>query len=345
MNHTDKQKANTNAFLRDFQLLEQLREIEIQEESDAQFDFPKTAGNPENLDNVDWKNLVSPFNPKITPGEIRLLSQTERLTYAAVLPWDVSRVLLVPLSNFEFPATDQEMYVEDWETRPLLMRVYQLWNARTVNRAVLARSWVMEQMPERDTQRIQQLLRHIWLDDALEDETIRDLTGTPLLPERDPRKRYQLREQENFSALDAEDLAMEEAPFLLHSPECFNVFRTAGLELQAAAGENTLSECYLLAGTELKSLGTMELEDFKTVAAGERLPEFCWYTERISPECEPWMTVLFRHRETGETLGSGVLTPLPDGGAEVILRNPVDDENTPQIHSPGDIQLIFWRQK
>ena len=341
MNPTAEQKIDTAAFLRDFKLQEQLRALEEVDEREDRINTEKNISNFSSY--PERKGLVSPFNTKIIPGEFRLLSQTDHLTYAAVLPWDDIRVLLIPLSTFEHPASDQEMYVEESEKQALHMKVYQVWNARTVNKAVLARSWVMGKMSERDIQRLQQLLRHIWLEDALEDDSICKLTGIPLLPGKDIRKRYMIREQENFRELDSEDLAVEEIPFVLHDTGSWKVFNEAELNLQAAAGETSLSECYLLTESNLKYLGPITLENFVEIPEKGTLPEFKWYADQMLPEWKTWMPVLFRHKRTGTVLGSSLLTPFPDGGVLVSLDNPAKNEEL-QISSPRDIQLIFFNE-
>ena len=113
--------------------------------------------------------------------------------------------------------------------------------------------------------------------------------------------------------------------------------------LQAAAGETSLSECYLLTESNLKYLGPITLENFVEIPEKGTLPEFKWYADQMLPEWKTWMPVLFRHKRTGTVLGSSLLTPFPDGGVLVSLDNPAKNEEL-QISSPRDIQLIFFNE-
>ena len=82
-----------------------------------------------------------------------------------------------------------------------------------------------------------------------------------------------IREQENFRELDSEDLAVEEIPFVLQDTGSWKVFNEAELNLQAAAGETSLSECYLLTESNLKYLGPITLENFVEIPEKGSLPE------------------------------------------------------------------------
>lgn len=333
----NQQKYNTAAFLEEYRILKQLAAFEDNVPEDSAVPAPAdTAGQFQLPD-----GLVSPFNPLVCEGDIRLLPQTERLTYGAVLKWDEQHALLIPFSRCENPATDQEMYIEDASERALHMRIYQLWNARTVNLAVLARSWLMDRLPEHDLVRLKQLLGHIWLKDKLEDDSILNRTGLPLLPGSDIRKSYLAEELDNFRALDEEDARQETCPLYLGNVSCLHIFQQAEEELQAAAGAETQSELYLLSDSGLRYLGTLDFEDFVRHPAGMQLPRFNWYSEQRPEGSVPWMSVLFRHRETGKMLGCGILTPLVSDAWETSLLYPVRAENTPEIRSPNEIQVIL----
>ena len=330
------QRKNTAAFIRELEILKQLDSLQIGED-----EFASSAVDEQQRKTAS--RLVSKFDWLLRPGEIRLLSQTNRLTYGVVLPWDWYHALLIPFSHAENPATDQEMYVSDGKNRGMFQQVYQLWNARTVNRTVLGRSWVMGKIPTEDMSRLNRLLHHIWLGEKLDDE-LRNLTGLPLRTGKDIRKSYLNEELANFAVLDRLDAEAEWAVEELESEPVILRFEELKpeAELQAAAGKNLLSEAYVLTDGGLKFLQGIELTDFEKVRAGNQLPQFCWTAEILPGLGAGSFQVLFRHRKTGKILGTGPVLKQAFG-YEIILANPVDPEDVPELSAPSDIQLIFCK--
>ena len=330
------QKNNTLAFVTELEIVNQLDGLGIEE-----IEFDSTADD-EKLRQTACK-MVSKFDWLIQPGEIRLLSQTDRLTYGAILPWDWNHALLIPFSHAENPATDQEMYASDGEIRGLFQQVYQLWNARTVNRSILAKSWIAGTVPKEDMSRLNQMLQHIWLGEKLDVE-LQNRTGLPLLEGKDIRKKYLDEELANFAKLDLADAEAEWAMNELESEPLILRFEElkAEVELQAAAGRNMLSEAYVLTPDGLKFLQGIELTDFEKIRAGKPLPHFCWSAENLPGLGSGFYQVLFRHRQTGKILGTGPVLNQPFG-FEIILANPIDPEDVPELSAPADIQLIFCK--
>ena len=333
------QEKNTWNFVREFKILEALDKIEDDAEESSTVEID---GETKESFRKKARELVSPFQWYIQPGEIRLLPQTERLTYGVVLPWSWSHCLLVPLSHCQNPATDEELY-SDGEDRGLFQQVFQIWNTRTVSKTLLSKSWVAGKISETDMARINKMLKHSWLGEELP-EDIRQMTGIPLLKGYDIRRKFLHDEFENFEALDAEsaawDLELEDVESDSVILE-FDVLRGEVSEkLLAAAGKNDLSEAYLHSEQGLKFLQGIELTDFEIVDAGEELPSFCWISETLPAECVEGMTVLFRYKKSSRVIGSGVLN-RQDYGWEIILANPVDNEDVPEILTPADIQLVF----
>ena len=329
-------KTNTAAFIRELQILNQLTDLDSQDDV-----YEGSASEGEMR--MKAAEQVSPFDWLVRTGEIRLLSQTDRLTYGAILPWDWNHALLIPFSHAENPATDQEMYVSDGENRGLFQQVYQLWNARTVNRAILAKSWIAGTVPKEDMSRLNQMLQHIWLGEKLDVE-LQNRTGLPLLEGKDIRKKYLDEELANFAKLDLADAEAEWSMNELESEPLILRFEElkAEAELQAAAGRNMLSEAYVLARSGLKFLQGIELTDFEKIPAGKPLPHFCWSAENLPGLGSGFFQVLFRHRRTGKILGTGPVLNQPFG-FEIILANPIDPEDVPELSAPSDIQLIFCK--
>ncbi len=138
------------------------------------------------------------------PGQIRVLSQTETLTYAAVLArWDEWSFLIAPFSRFEDPATDEELKTAF--QGGLRMDVLQIWNARTAMSATLQKSWLVGTLPEQDLDDAFLLWKWSIGDVAELPERISERTGVPIYRTDDPRLEYRREALENFAAFDAED--------------------------------------------------------------------------------------------------------------------------------------------
>ena len=332
---TEKQKENTLAFFAEYDLLKKLENaasILPDEDDDLNADSPEMR--------KMLQDAVSPYDPFPRVGEIRLLSQPERLTYVAVFPWDHCHSLIVPLSRFENPATNRELLAEDCDKKGLFMQVYQCWNARTINNILLAKSWIAGKISPAEQERLNQMMHYSLLGDELPEE-IQNRTGAPIYRAEDPRLEYMREATELFAALDAEDLALDDwtAEFQERSQ---NLTFTAAEEiLQAAAGENALSGLYSMDEAGNSSFITgLELEAFEPVQEGTAIPHFIWFGKKLSTDYPDWHAVLFRHAESGDILGNGYLH-YTDDGMEVVLQSPISAENTPVIREAKDIQIIL----
>lgn len=157
--------------------------------------------------------LVAPFDTAVRPGEIRMLSHPDKPVFGVVLPWDSHSVLLVPFSGMKHPATDLEMYAEDGETRGAGMQVYQIWNARTVKKSVIGKSWICGSISEAEKARLNRMLRHSLLGEPLDDDLL-PLIGMPLSGEDDIRRVYMKDDLALFDPLDREnDVRKQEMEF------------------------------------------------------------------------------------------------------------------------------------
>ena len=138
------------------------------------------------------------------PGQILVLSQTDTLTYAAVLArWDERSFLIAPFSRFEDPATDEELKTAF--QGGLRMGVLQIWNARTAMAATLQKSWLVGTLPKQDLDDALLLWKWSIGDVAELPERISNRTGVPIYRTDDPRLEYRREALENFAAFDAED--------------------------------------------------------------------------------------------------------------------------------------------
>jgi len=193
------QQKNTQAFLQEDA---ERREIE------QFFDAHAVHENGEEQ-SVKKVHVYHDFDTLIKPGEIRLLSQPDTMTFGVLLPWDWEHYLLVPFSHYENPATNEEIFSVNGAESGGCRQVFQVWNARTVNKPLLLRSWAMGHVEDEDIHRIKSLLGNIWLGDELTQELV-DLTALPIEQENDPRVRFKREELDNFHTMDEEDSALDE---------------------------------------------------------------------------------------------------------------------------------------
>lgn len=332
---TEKQKENTLAFFAEYDLLKKLENAmsTLPDEDEG-----LNADSPEMR--AMLKGTVSPYDPFPRTGEIRLLSQPERLTYVAVFPWDHCHSLIVPLSRYENPATNRELLAEDSDKKGLFMQVYQCWNARTINNILLAKSWIAGEISSSEQKCLNQMMHYSLLGDKLPVD-VQNRTGAPIYREEDPRLEYMREATELFAALDAEDLALDDWAAEIQERSRNLTFPAAEEILQAAAGENTLSGLYSMDEAGNSSFITgLELEAFEPVQEGAAIPHFTWFGEKLSTDYPDWHAVLFRHAKTGDILGNGYLH-YTDDGMEVVLQSPVTTENTPAIREARNIQIIL----
>lgn len=331
MYNSKEQRENTLAFFREYDLLMKIREIPVPAEDEGDDgEAGKNASAPE------W--AVDPFDTLVRPGELRLLSHCEKLTYCVTLPGDSpARLAAVPLSHCENPATDGEMRAGNIAGGALFTQVYQAWNTRMINRAVLARSWRMGRIGADEEHRVAAFLDHYRRHTPLAPE-IAALTGVPVTRPDDPRNRFMAGEAENLLPLD---LANDEFEAL---SSCFGARRPAAFTVpaplfQAAAGRNSLSPLYACDGKEVKFITGLELEAFRPVPPRQEMPGFTWFVETLPEACRKWQSVCFVHRRSGCLLGSGVVKPVR-GGYEFELLYDLSVFDHEEVTAPADIQLF-----
>ena len=149
-----------------------------------------------------------PFTGNLKEGQIRLLSQTDEITYAVLLRrWDDHSFLIAPYSQFSDPATDRELKTN--QDGGAGLRVLQIWNIRTAMDETLKKSWLIGNLNPQDLQDAWRIWE--WsLGGAPLESRILERTGVPVYREDDPRLRYQQESLANFAAFDAEDEAFLE---------------------------------------------------------------------------------------------------------------------------------------
>lgn len=154
----------------------------------------------------DIKSKVDLFDDNVQEGQIRLLSQTEEITYIAILKqWPNDLFVIAPFSHFNFPATDEELKMSF--DGGAFLRTLQIWNIRTLHVETLKQTWLVGKMSEKDKADAWQLWRYSLgrINDIGNDIISR--IGLPIFKKEDPRLEYINHCLDNFSKLDSQDLA------------------------------------------------------------------------------------------------------------------------------------------
>ena len=152
---------------------------------------------------AECARLVRPFDRNVQVGDIRLLADAKRLTYALVLQdWGEDMWLTMPYSSYAVPAFDGEMSAV--ESGGSGLKVLQLWNARPVSGTALAKSWKVETADAGLLEDAVSAWRgYLGLTSLSEAQLAR--TATPIGRGEDVRREYLAAEKENLSGLFAAD--------------------------------------------------------------------------------------------------------------------------------------------
>ena len=166
-------------------------EINIQEEY-----TPDATITDEQIEKL--KKLVRPFDANIQPGQIRLLSSaivpdSNRPYYVAIIkPWDDDMVLLAPYSPFQVPATTGELLSE---REDFSLKTLELWNARTVPVSLLSKSWLVDELSDKEINDAFDVFANISSGKDFSQE-LKERVGLPIVNKKDPRIEYQAQESE-----------------------------------------------------------------------------------------------------------------------------------------------------
>ena len=213
--------ARTEAFLTSFLIREKLAAVPIREE------------NCETSSEITLRPM-NPFNPFPGVGQIRLLSQIDGISYVLLArKWGEDAFLVIPFSRYADPATDMEL--KTCEDLGACLQVLQVWNARTLQRETLRRSWLIGRMNEGDCKDALSLWVYS-VGGAAPRASVLQRTGVPIRRQDDPRIRYQDAVLREFAELDSEDLRVAE-----RSQKRLPVLAPIWESFRLAAGEETAS--------------------------------------------------------------------------------------------------------
>lgn len=191
-----KREQNTENFLRSYKIQMQMSTV---------------SGFDENQDmTTDGSVELSPKNPydtQLQSGQIRLLSQLDRITYIVLLRrWEEDSFLTMTFSHYDFPATDVEFKPEF--DGGMYLNVLQVWNTRTLQDETLEKSWLIGNLPEADCTDALAFWEHLITGRALSDNLL-EKTGLPITDADDPRIQYIQDELAAFEQLDNAELASQ----------------------------------------------------------------------------------------------------------------------------------------
>ena len=144
------------------------------------------------------------YDKDLAEGQIRLVKDTERITYVVLLRrWEADSFLVMPFSWYNDPATEEEFRCEF--DGGLFLRVLQAWNTRTLQDETLEKSWLIGELPEKDMEDAWNFWQYtLGLEDVSDDLLQR--SGLPIYDEQDPRIEYKREELKNFAKLDVLDM-------------------------------------------------------------------------------------------------------------------------------------------
>ena len=330
------QKGNTLAFLREYALMEALQGKNPVAKNE---DFPSDAYS-DTLDKSNHNFLATrTFMRSVHPGDIRILSQTDELTYVVILPWDELNWLVVPFSHAENPATDDEA-LADGAARGLFQQVYQLWNARTVSKYLIMRGWTVDKLSSQERENLRKLMRFQLLGENLETQLQKRL-GTPISDPNDCRLKFRSRELRNFSKLDAEDMEYISKTETFWENLSKNVPKWQQLteERQAAAGTNSLSQ--LVINPQAEKISWVEVEDADSwpLEKGTALPEYLTWTLESKDVALADHDVIFLDAKDNEILGFGIVKKA-DNSLSILFDTPVEGPIKRAL-SPADIRIVL----
>ena len=194
---------------------------------------------------------IRPFDVDVEAGQVRMLSGTDRPTYALVAQrWDDKSWLLLPFSDFAEPATETELKLRI--DGGVGLRVLQLWNARSLLGQTLAKSWLVHALPTAELEDAVSAWKWTVGEGELSEEQLAR-TGLPIMRRDDPRIAYEDSELANFAKLDSEDLRVTERLAWLES-----------MRLTPFAQSRVFEQDYALAAAKVE----------QPVEADCRVPEF-----------------------------------------------------------------------
>lgn len=227
-----KREKNTNHFLCSYKIQKKMSSI-------SGFDETQDMRTPATLK----LHPQNPFDTNLQEGQIRLLSQLERITYVVLLRrWEEDSFVVMTFSHYDFPATDEEFKPEF--NGGMYLNTLQAWNTRTLQDETLKKSWLIGNLPALDCSDAWDFWEHLMTGRDLRSALL-EKTGLPITSADDPRIQYMKEELAAFDQLDDEELTEKS-----DTPSWFNRIELPPLwqeeEIALAAGDEKqdfIAEC------------------------------------------------------------------------------------------------------
>lgn len=120
-----------------------------------------------NIDKIGASMMcyLKPGTSSVKDGEVRLFKTNGRLLYALIMPWTKRKKLFIPLSRYNHPADDGEMWTEYYlynKDDAMFRAVYMFWNTQIVDINTAVWSWHAYDISEKEYELVIQMLNHIY---------------------------------------------------------------------------------------------------------------------------------------------------------------------------------------
>ena len=153
------------------------------------------------------EGLGDKFDAPVKAGELRIFADEERPIVGLLYKQVGDSWIIVPVSEFSVPATEQEIL--------LGKRVYQLWNSFTASSTFVERSWVVDDISMSDMKDLNTALLYVMVGDPISEDLV-NCIGLPITSLEDPRLEYE--REFVVPAIDAEQCRAKHG-ILYASPE------------------------------------------------------------------------------------------------------------------------------
>jgi len=189
-----KREQNTNHFLCSYKIQKKMSSV-------SGFDETQDMRTPDTLK----LHPQNPFDTNLKKGQIRLLSQLDRITYVVLLRrWEEDSFIVMTFSHYDFPATDEEFKPEF--DGGMYLNILQAWNTRTLQDETLKKSWLIGELPDSDCADAWHFWEHLITGRELRQELL-ERTGLPISASDDLRIQYMKEELSAFDRLDESELS------------------------------------------------------------------------------------------------------------------------------------------
>lgn len=290
------------------------------------------------------------YDENIAVAQIRILSkqytaEPDVIPYVAVVDkWDDDMWLIVPFSPYKTPATPGEMET-GLDTYGL--HVLQAWNGRTVQEAILKKSYLFGELPAKVRGDVLALFSHEFGGAPLPYD-FSAKRGTPIVEAADPRREYLYECIKRLNPLANAVIEMAERP-----PMAFCVVHNQLLDKFEPLYRQ--SEYALAAATDdlnPKVPILMHKGAWDAMMEGQEVSGFCGYSSEgvgqtgltfylcgaLPQELDgnDELSVTAYKRETREPVGTGCLKRLEDGRYRINIKlgegcKPVDVQETVEL--------------